>query len=427
MKASITLSLLILALGGFCGWRQSERLDVIRETHRQVAAEVRALGLSPETIGTLGQRALRSKREREEATNKTAEAKAVAGELIDWKKSMLAGHTTPDRERGEELMDQLEGLTPSQIEAVIAEIRASGDLDDKARNHVAQLSLSMLGRNHPQAALELFIDSSDVVSMAGSGQHVISTTLGKWAEENPAGALEWLRQNGEKRPELMTDRTKSSIISGTAKLDPKFALSLIGELKLEDNRQISLAAAVRTPEERTALLAALRDFKNDDGDLLKKTLGSMAYYVAGNDFEASQAWLSSAKLTEQEMKHFTEGLRYHYTQGDTGHWIGWMADNLPADQLPQKVGKIVWEWAEGDYKAAGEWINGSPDGPVKQAAVKGYAGALAPHQPDSAAQWALTLPEGKERDKLLRIVHAEWRKKDPAAAAEFARAQGLGM
>jgi hypothetical protein len=351
----------------------------------------------------------------------------VAGELIDWKKSVLAGPMTPDRERIEELMARLEGFTPSQIKAVIGEIRASGDLDDKARSHVALLSLSSLGQNHPQAALDLFIDSSDVVSMAGIGQHVVSTSLGIWAEENPAGALEWLRQNGEKRPELMTDRTKSAIISGTTKQDPKFALSLIGELKLEDYNQASygMATAARTPEERTALLAALRDFKNDDGDLLKKTLDSLAVYIGVNDFEASQAWLSSAKLTDQEMKYFTEGLSYHYTQGNTGHWIDWMADKLPANELPTKVEQFVSQWAAADYKAAGEWINGSPDGPVKQAAVNAYANALAPHQPDSAMQWALTLPEGKEREKLLRSVHAQWKKKDPAAAAEFAQAHGL--
>jgi hypothetical protein len=426
MKASITLSVLILAIGSYCGWRQSEHLDVIRETHCQVAIELHALGLSPETIGTQGKRALRSKREREETTDRTAEAKAVAGELIDWKKSAEAGHT--DKERIEELMDKLEGFTPSQIEAVIAKIRASGDLGEKARSHVAELSLLMLGRNHPQGALDLFIDSSDVVSMAGMGQHIISTSLDNWAKENPAGALEWLRQNGEKRPELMTDRTKSAIIYGAAKKDPNLALSWVGELKLGDKSLISsgLAGSVSTPEERTALLAALRDFKNDDGTLLKKTLGFMAAFIAGNDFEASQAWLSSVKLTDQEMKHFTEGLQYYATQGDTGHWINWMADKLPEDQLPQKVGKFVWEWAENDYRAAGEWIDGSPDGPAKEAAVNAYAKVLAPHQPDSAAQWALTLPEGKERDKLLRIVHAEWQKKDPAAAAEFARAQGLG-
>ena len=428
MKASLTLSFIILVLGGFFGWRQHERLKVVRETHHRVVAEVRASGLSPERLATMGKLPFSTRRGREDTANKTAVAKALAGELIAWKSAAVNGQTTSDMDRGEEIMDQLLDLDPSQIKTIIAEIRASVEIDHLARKHLEELSLLRLGWNHPQAALDFLIESSDVAKMTPLDQHIISTSLERWARENPLGALEWLRKNGENHPDLMTDRTKAAVIAGTATQDPKQALSLIGEMKLEnkDTLSSSVAYAVSTPDEYTALLLALRDFEKNDAELVKKTLGNLAIRLTYQDFEETKAWLSSAKLSDQEMTSFSEGLSYSSTQADTGHWIDWLADKLPADQLTKKVAKSVWEWTEDDYQAAGEWIHGSADGPAKEAAVMGYAGALARHQPESAAQWALTLPEGKDRDKLLGDVHSQWKKKDPAAAAQFALEHELG-
>jgi hypothetical protein len=103
----------------------------------------------------------------------------------------------------------------------------------------------------------------------------------------------------------------------------------------------------------------------------------------------------------------------------------WMADKLPSDKLATKVDTLISEWTRNDYRAVGEWIVESPEGPAKQAAVTAYAAGLAPHEPLSAAQWVLTLPAGKVREKLLRNIHTEWKRKDQPAAAEFARQQGL--
>jgi len=89
------------------------------------------------------------------------------------------------------------------------------------------------------------------------------------------------------------------------------------------------------------------------------------------------------------------------------------------------VWSIAWTWTKKDYKAAGEWLNQAAEGPVKQAVVKAYAEMVAYQDPEVAAQWAVTLPAGKERDRVLKRVRDEWTKKDEAAAAEFARKNGM--
>jgi hypothetical protein len=152
----------------------------------------------------------------------------------------------------------------------------------------------------------------------------------------------------------------------------------------------------------------------------------LAGRLAHQDFEETKLWLSSAKLSDEEMISFSKGLSYSNTLAATGDWFDWLANKLPTDQLYKKVAKVAWEWTEDDYKAAGEWIKQSADGPAKEAAMWGYAGALAAHQPETAAQWAVMLPEGKDREKLLRSIHTSWEKKNATAAARFALEQGLG-
>jgi hypothetical protein len=432
MKASIILAIVILAAGAFFGWRQEHRLTAAREVHRQVAAEVRAQGLSPDDIAAAGQPPLPAKRQRADEANREAAAKSFARELVTFALEMKELERSGAPMEGDvharamEVMGRFLDLSSSQIKVVIAELRASSEVDDATRREIIGFAVMMLAGEHPESALALFTESSDLVDHDGMSQQVISSALGNWAERDPLGALEWIRKNAEKHPELVTEQAKAAVIAGAAKQDPAFALGLVGELGLKDPGNIAagLAQAARTAEERTALLAALRGDEKH-AELLPPMLAMIGAQLAGEGFESAEAWLSSAALSGKELEGFASGLNHWQTKGDTGRWIEWMAGKLPAEQLPEQVENLVSQWTREDYKAAGEWINGTPEGPAKLAAVKSYARTVAPYDPASAAQWAATLPAGKERGELLRIVHAQWKLHDEAAAATFAAEHGL--
>ena len=53
---------------------------------------------------------------------------------------------------------------------------------------------------------------------------------------------------------------------------------------------------------------------------------------------------------------------------------------------------------------------------------------MASYHPQVAAQWALTLPDGDERDATLKQIYQNWPKTDAAAieaAAAFAKENGI--
>ena len=421
MKASLALAFLILAAAALFGWKQQGRLAAAREARLQVMAEARSLGLAPDALLADGNAPLPSKIGRMDSADKAAAATAFTKELIafavEMKEAEKASGGVPDESmqtRGMEMMGRMLDFDAGQIKQVIAELKASTEIDDETRSGIIGFSVMMMANDHPEAALAIFTESSDLKGMDGMGSHVVSAALGKWAEKDPMAALEWIRKNSEKHSNLVNDDAKVAVIAGAAKQDPKLAIRLLGELELENTGQVTmrLAMAARTPEERDGLIAALREGGDKNRELLHSVLGSMAHQVTSENFEESQQWLATAKLSETEMTEFARNVAPWQTKDDTGKWIEWMEDKLPPEQLGEKRDQMVSQWTRQDFKAAGDWINGSPEGPAKVAAVKSFAKTVAPFEPETAVQWANTLPAGPEREALLTEIRAS--KKSPA-------------
>lgn len=411
MKASLFLSLLILTAGGLLGWKQHDQLVTVRETHRQVVEEARALGLAPDALLEAGKPPLPTKSGREDPEAKIAAAKSFAKELIDFAKKMKEFEKSGEQP-GEELQNEIMGtiarfmeLSPAQIKVVIAEMKESPDLDDEMRRNMLGFSIMMLASEQPEAAVAIYTESADIKGLGDMGSHVVATALGKWAEKDPLAAMEWVKKNSEKHSDLITEDTKAAILAGAAKQDPKLALGMVEDLGIKEERKVAegLAGSARTPEERTALLQTLRAEKKDG--LATSALGSMGGQLTSEGFESSQAWLSSAKLSEKETEAIAQGISSWQAGADTGKWVEWMNGKVPNDTLIRKTDELVRQWTKNDYKAAGEWIGTLADGTAKNAAIKSFAITVAPYEPEAAAQWANSLPAGKERDELLMSLH----------------------
>jgi len=86
---------------------------------------------------------------------------------------------------------------------------------------------------------------------------------------------------------------------------------------------------------------------------------------------------------------------------------------------------MVSGWTQSDFQATGAWLNTTPTGPLKNSAIRSYAETVSRYEPEAAAQWALTLPPGEDRDQTLNRIYKNWPKKDDAskAAAEAFKSQ----
>jgi hypothetical protein len=438
MKQSILIAIVIFAVGAVPAILRHQQLTKLGQEYGDLVMEAGELGLSVETSTGSSVPHLKKPRRgdmEQQARRTVAEVIAFAREMEALEKSGLK----PDAEfqkRALAMMAELMDLDAARLKQVIAELRENREISADTRSSIIAFSIMMLTGDHPEAAVMLFTESSDLLDKSSMGDHVISSALKRWAEFNPVAALEWIRNNQEKYPGIASDDAKCGVIAGAALNDPKLAFKLVSELEVE-NPETAIYAVLMSghdnPEQRSAVLAALREHLDGiEDDALKeeqrnKALEIFARTSDQEGFDSLTKWISDTEFTAAEKAGFTGGLTYFTTQQDTGRWVEWMSENLPAENMQGPVGDLVGEWTQQDYLAAGKWLSSTPDGAAKQVAVKAYAEAVAGYEPQVAVQWAMTLPAGAERDSTLLSIYQNWPASDPGGAAAFAREHGFGV
>lgn len=436
MKLPLLLTLVILAAGSFWGVHENRKLTTLREKHRLVLKEAAALGVTADLSKPFVPTRI-TKRPREDAERKvrdfTERLVAFAKEM----KEMQTSGKQPDeaaRKRMMEMMDDMLSLNGEELKLLIAGMRNRTDMDAEMRQGMISFSIMMLAQQHPEAALAIFTESSDMLGDNPMSKHALSSALSQWAKDQPLEALKWIKANAGKHPDLVTDDTKAAVIAGAARNDFTLALQLIGELKVSVDKsglmnQITMAAT--TPEQRMELLKALRKQAENTADkkeaekLLSSGLGSLFSQISQTGYDKSMDWLESANLSAAETGNMAEGLQYYQTKADTGKWLDWLSSQtIDARKSENVTRNLVRQWTDKDYKAAGEWLAQAPVGPVKETATQSYLETIAPYEPEVAAQWAETLPAEKQKSAIKNIYQA-LKQKDKTAADDFAARHGI--
>jgi hypothetical protein len=413
MKISIALSILILVAAAALGWHDHQRLEMIQEQHGRLVAKAAALGSGLDSSRRI--KSIRfNKRERE---SKDLSGKTVVAEFIALAKEFEAveekgGFMSDEMEM--RLVDHMASLDPAQLKIFIAEFRADQSFKDQTRQELISHSIMTLADNHPQAALTLYAESCDLFKDNTTiSEQIVCSSLAKWARDDAMAALVWVRKNGEKFPEFVTDEAKCSLISGAATSEPKLAFKLLGEFGIESDSQVisGIIGAANTPEQRTATLAALRghlatltDEETRTGTAHQAITELARKMVERQSFEAASQWLATAKLSPEELQSFASGLDNNNTAGKQGQWLEWLGRTLPAGKSDQEIRNIVRNWTRTDYRAAGKWLAATPAGPTKITAIRSYIEVVSKYNPTTATQWAMTLPPGKEREETLKSI-----------------------
>ena len=434
MKISIVLSILILAVGLTSGWFQRQQVVTLRSERAVLIAQARALGLDAGVSDSSGPGITKRQREEREKVSRS-----MGDEIVAFAKEMELREkdgTSEDsgfQKRSMEMLERLMALDAEQLETVIARLREDAGLSAETRESMMLFSVLVLGEAHPAAALALFAESADLLLDSDLAPHLIRSSLSRLAKEDPQAALRWIEKHGSEVPDLDGDDLKNGVLAGVAENDPARAFKLMGELGLAENSGAidAIVSTATNPEQRAAILSACRDYlatiqeEGERGAFREEALAGLARTISGESFASLTAWMSSQKLSPAEIDQFVAGFSYDTTDAETGRWIDWMAQTLPAEKLDTRVGDLVGNWTQQDYLAAGKWLAAAADGPAKQAAVKSYAETVAGYEPQTAVQWALTLPAGEGRNSTLESIYQNWPSADAAGAKAFAAEHGI--
>jgi hypothetical protein len=358
MKFSITATLLILALGGAWGLVNHRQASAQLVRKQGLDAQARQLGIS---VGNHSA----TRRQREMSQN---QALSSAGYLIAFAAEMerhekAGGKPDPAfDQRTREMEARLFALDPAELQLFIATLRTDKSLTAETRGSLISLAILLLADEHPATALGLFSESSDLLADSAVGQQAVHSTLRSWAKQDLTAALAWVKKNAADHPDTAIDELAQSIITSVAEADPKLGFKLITENPLEDPSAAiqALVETCKNPEQRSAVLAALRDHLTtlpvgeERDELLQESLENMGRGLTNETFAAVSNWLATANFSPAEASQFAAGLSYFNTKEDTGQWLDWMARTLPKDSLAENIDTLVGQWTQQDYQAAGK-------------------------------------------------------------------------
>lgn len=139
---------------------------------------------------------------REDSVRKTKEFAETLVAFAKEMKAMENSGRTEDESMQRRILDMVDGmlsLNSDELRILIAELRGRTDLDDEMRKGMIGFSIMMLSQEHPEKALEMFTESSDLLGDNGS-KHVLASALTGWAKDQPLAAVEWMKKNAGKYP-----------------------------------------------------------------------------------------------------------------------------------------------------------------------------------------------------------------------------------
>lgn len=431
LKSPAVLTFAIVAVGALLAWHFQPRLTAARTANRQLAAAAASQGL------TLAAPAGRSANR--ERVDPAAEARAVAADAIAYAVAWAAGKGNRNLAaelsvdpRFSNLGTRRTSLDVAQVRIFIAEVRAATDLTDAARESLVATAIRMLAGKYPEAALALCEEFAGQLSEPRSRAMIVTDALESWAALDLTAALAWFQQHSDSMPESLAADAKRNLVLGIMGQDSGRGLTLIGELGLAPGEFMNyLGWASKTPEQRGATLAALRDFVAaipDEGarkQAAESGVKALTQTAAGQGAEAASEWVKRGQLTPEEVGIAADTIERLAQDQDAGQWIEWMGANLSSDQANKRIYNMVRFWTEQHHRAATAWLDGLPDSPLKNLSVRVFAETVAAYEPETAVQWAATLPPGGDRDASLRRIHQIWSKQDPVASAASAKAHGI--
>ncbi|RYD60820.1 MAG: hypothetical protein EOP83_18515 [Verrucomicrobiaceae bacterium] len=431
IPAYVTLAAITVAL--VIGWQDHRHLTAARQDLARLVRETSGSSAASSVAGSQDVR-----RTREDSREAAA---LLASEWMDHLQQLEAMQQQqppgePDaamQEREGEFWDRSHLLTVAGWESFISRVLDTTGVPDTVRRDLINHAISTLAKMDPHSALTMIARISALFDGDRRVTELMDLTIYQLAKQDPVAAADRVRHPGEALAALVSDQTKISLIIGTSSKDPSLAFRMLDEFDFKDRNQAiwSLGESARTPEQKTAILKALRERLPDLTDtnaraMMSKTiLKGLANTFAYGNFGEAKKWFESASLTPAELANCAEQLQGSVLRPETGLWIEWLGNKLPPEDSSRITADMMNSWTKNDHQAAATWLSAAADGPVKNSAIAGYVTAVAEYEPEIAARWAITLPDGKERTESLQWVHQNWPEEEAAARDAFAKEHGF--
>ena len=279
-------------------------------------------------------------------------------------------------------------LNSGQLAELIGQLADSGELDQNLRSFIATMSLEMLAADHPAMAWELFQQRAAWLDPESGSNHpspVLSKLLPLLARDHPAAALAALKQH---RLDDFQHPLFAKVLATIAESDMPLALhqARLALPGIDDSELLGQFSKhlVSTPA-KLALLQELRRLPDTGAGMEQLMISSIS-----TGFETTQEWINPAMLSARETETLISCIGSARTR-DPDRWLEWL-DRQASPASTAAAAKLMASWTALDTRAAIQWAQNAPQGPIGEAAVISCVKTLSQQRPDEARQLLASLP-----------------------------------
>ncbi|MEM7386285.1 MAG: hypothetical protein AAF514_15190, partial [Verrucomicrobiota bacterium] len=318
--------------------------------------------------------------------------------------------------KGDWLLSTAHGLGRNDPDRAVAWIETLGNEVDRTK--ALDGAIQALGRTDPERAAQLFLTMSETGVRGG----LSGSIAGHWAEIDVTAAREWA--------ETLAAGSRQDAIRGMlqtwARTDPAAAAAYLktqppSEWSADVSRGLAFQWARQDVE-----AAAIWALESEDHRTRSRALDAIADQWGKKD--PAQAVAFAGQIENQEQRQdFLGEVGKHWARSDLSAATEWVKTVDPEDRGHAARG-VMDQVIDNDFEVALEMLSElTPDWGAEDFADHEFAeigGRLASQwtrqQPENAAVWAASLPEGSDLQReAIEEVAEQWVETDSMAASQW--------
>ena len=297
---------------------------------------------------------------------------------------------------GSDEMPEMKYIRPGEQPGRV--IFTDADVDDAA-------DFQLLAERDPKAAALL-------ISQMPEGEQRderLYTLMQIWVRKDPGQAAEWVTSLPVG---AMKNDATAELGLAWGHLDPAAAAAWVDENIFTENAPAG-AASVTSAWVRNDLEAATEWVASLDVDApaRAKAMRALAYHLAEIDPQRGLAWMARLRPEDRELVAVNFATAWAIKEPRAAaDWLRFQASGIDQDKRDQALLAVVHTWTVDEKQAASasDWIDGLPDGDLKEGAKAAFAETHAETSPEESLPWAESISDARRRLEVTMVVLEEW-------------------
>jgi hypothetical protein len=372
-----------------------------------------------------------------EAALKWAQAMAPGEDRDAVLKAVLTGWAKTDPMAALDRIDLVppggeEGYYASDVGAQV--LREAGKKDWDAtvrwlREHPGKLGRSSLDGLQDALSHRLSVDPSGTLrSISASGVPGIDSVLANSLLNDGYAQRDAVWQWLDRQPSNeFTKSARGWVINAVAWKEPMLALTFLDRLPDTPENKSVFEQGTRSMLNGGQQMHLFEEFMDAASPKLRPLLLAAAFDCGWRESVSDpQRWIKRIdELPQERRMQATSAVASGWAASDPGAAMDWALSLPEGSQRESAFGSVVSVWAINDSYEVTQWLGTQPAGSMRDTATRGLVSALSMTQPETAWNWALSITDEGVRYSALQLAYMGLRKKNPTVAAQMIESANL--